>query len=48
MFLRHGSHVEVLDPQWLREKVVGELCAAVKFIKGCNIKFDVEELWISV
>jgi predicted DNA-binding transcriptional regulator YafY len=28
--LRHGSHVEVLEPLWLREQVVGELSAAVK------------------
>jgi predicted DNA-binding transcriptional regulator YafY len=28
--LRHGSHVEVLEPNWLREKVVGELSAAIK------------------
>jgi predicted DNA-binding transcriptional regulator YafY len=28
--LRHGSHVEVLEPNWLREKVVEELSAAVR------------------
>jgi predicted DNA-binding transcriptional regulator YafY len=28
--LRHGSHVEVLEPHWLRAQVVGELSAAIK------------------
>jgi len=28
--LRHGSHVEVLEPGWLREKVVGELRKAME------------------
>jgi len=28
--LKHGSHVEVLEPGWLREKVVKELKFAVK------------------
>jgi len=28
--LKHGSQVEVLEPRWLREKVVEELSAAVK------------------
>ncbi len=28
--LKHGSHVEVLEPEWLREKVVGELGAATR------------------
>ena len=23
--LKHGSHVEVLEPEWLREKIIGEL-----------------------
>ncbi|MBC7961790.1 MAG: WYL domain-containing protein [Steroidobacteraceae bacterium] len=27
--LKHGSHVEVLEPEWLREKVVMEMKAAV-------------------
>lgn len=27
--LRHGSHVEVLEPTWLREKVIAEMRAAV-------------------
>jgi predicted DNA-binding transcriptional regulator YafY len=27
--LKHGSHVEVLEPEWLRENVVEELKAAV-------------------
>jgi len=26
--LKHGSHVEVLEPEWLREKVAEELKAA--------------------
>ena len=26
--LKHGSHVEVLEPAWLREKVIGELKAS--------------------
>jgi len=28
--LKHGSHVEVLEPEWLKEKVVKEIQAAVK------------------
>jgi predicted DNA-binding transcriptional regulator YafY len=28
--LKHGSHVEVLEPEWLREKIVAELWSAVK------------------
>jgi hypothetical protein len=28
-FLQHGSHVEVLEPGWLREKVEQELKAAI-------------------
>jgi predicted DNA-binding transcriptional regulator YafY len=28
--LKHGSHVEVLEPAWLKEKVVGEMKEAVK------------------
>lgn len=28
--LKHGSHVEVLEPEWLRDKVVAELQSAVK------------------
>ncbi|MDK9716863.1 MAG: WYL domain-containing protein [Trichlorobacter sp.] len=28
--LKHGSHVEVLEPEWLREKVIGELTAACR------------------
>ena len=31
--LKHGSHVEVLEPEWLREKVVAELKAAVSRYK---------------
>ena len=27
--LKHGSHVEVLEPEWLREKVVKEMKEAV-------------------
>ena len=27
--LKHGSHVEVLEPEWLREKVVNEMRDAV-------------------
>ena len=27
--LKHGSHVEVLEPEWLREKVVKEMRDAV-------------------
>ena len=27
--LKHGSHVEVLEPEWLREKVIYELKDAV-------------------
>jgi len=27
--LKHGSHVEVLEPEWLREKVVNEMKVAV-------------------
>jgi len=27
--LKHGSHVEVLEPGWLKEKVVKEMKAAV-------------------
>ena len=32
--LKHGSQVEVLEPEWLREKVVGELRAAVRKYGG--------------
>ena len=33
--LKHGSHVEVLEPGWLREKVGGELAAAAgRYCKG--------------
>lgn len=28
--LKHGSHVEVLEPEWLKMKIFGELQAAVK------------------
>jgi predicted DNA-binding transcriptional regulator YafY len=28
--LKHGSHVEVLEPEWLREKVVQEMQGTVK------------------
>ena len=28
--LKHGSHVEVLEPEWLREKVLKELKGAAK------------------
>jgi predicted DNA-binding transcriptional regulator YafY len=28
--LKHGSHVEVLEPEWLREKVIQEMNAAVE------------------
>ena len=28
--LKHGSQVEVLEPKWLRDKVVKEIKAAVK------------------
>lgn len=28
--LKHGSHVEVLEPEWLREKVITELQSAAK------------------
>ena len=28
--LKHGSHVEVLEPKWLREKIVKEMKAATK------------------
>jgi predicted DNA-binding transcriptional regulator YafY len=28
--LKHGSHVEVLEPMWLREKVVNEVKDAVE------------------
>ena len=31
--LKHGSHVEVLEPEWLREKVAEELSAAVSRYK---------------
>lgn len=31
--LKHGSHVEVLEPKWLREKVVKEMKDAVKKFK---------------
>jgi len=31
--LKHGSHVEVLEPEWLREKVVKEMKDAVKKFK---------------
>ena len=27
--LKHGSHVEVLEPVWLREKVLNEMKVAV-------------------
>jgi predicted DNA-binding transcriptional regulator YafY len=27
--LKHGSHVEVLEPEWLREKVLNEMKVAV-------------------
>jgi predicted DNA-binding transcriptional regulator YafY len=32
--LKHGSHVEVLEPEWLKEKVVGEMKDAVKMYCG--------------
>ena len=32
--LKHGSHVEVLEPIWLKEKVVKEMQSAVKKYKG--------------
>ena len=28
--LKHGSHVEVLEPEWLREKIEKEMWLAVK------------------
>ena len=28
--LKHGSHVEVLEPEWLRDKVIKEMKGAVK------------------
>jgi len=28
--IKHGSHVEVLEPTWLRNKVVNEMKDAVK------------------
>ena len=27
--LKHGSHVEVLEPEWLREKVIEEMKKAI-------------------
>lgn len=30
LFFAHGSHVEVLEPEWLREKVAQEMKDAVK------------------
>ena len=27
--LKHGSHVEVLEPEWLREKIIYEMKDAV-------------------
>jgi predicted DNA-binding transcriptional regulator YafY len=30
--LKHGSHVEVLEPEWLREKIIKEINDAVKNI----------------
>ena len=32
--LKHGSHVEVLEPGWLKEKVVGEMKDAVRMYCG--------------
>ena len=32
--LKHGSHVEVLEPGWLREKVIEEMTGAVKIYLG--------------
>lgn len=32
--LKHGSHVEVLEPEWLREKVVREMKEAVQKYSG--------------
>ena len=32
--LKHGSHVEVLEPLWLRQKVVKEIKVAVKKYRG--------------
>ncbi len=32
--LKHGSHVEVLEPGWLREKVIGELQGAGRKYQG--------------
>ncbi len=32
--LKHGSHVEVLEPVWLRKKVVKEMKRAVKKYEG--------------
>ena len=35
VILKHGSHVEVLEPEWLREKVGEELSAAAgRYCKG--------------
>jgi predicted DNA-binding transcriptional regulator YafY len=34
--LKHGSHVEVLEPGWLREKVVKELKDAVGKFRRVN------------
>ena len=33
--LKHGSHVEVLGPEWLREKDVQEMKGAVGKYEGC-------------
>ena len=32
--LKHGSHVEVLEPVWLRKKVIKEIRAAGKKYRG--------------
>ncbi len=33
--LKHGSHVEVLEPEWLKEKVIKEIEEAVtRYVKG--------------
>lgn len=32
--LKHGSQVEVLEPEWLREKITNEMMCAVKLYRG--------------
>jgi predicted DNA-binding transcriptional regulator YafY len=32
--LKHGSHVEVLEPEWLRKKIIEEMKVAVKKYRG--------------